>query len=234
MIINVWSTPRTGSVWYSMYQRQVNNCTLINEMFNPYTMLQYYSITDGRITTHAQWDAGRVHDEYNVVDGILTKTRNDCPRTRDANQEHDHRVRCVLDMSEHNNIVFHNHVSPLDERIREHLTRIAHTNVYLYRRDRRAQCASYAVAYSTKVFTQYLETLQPELIDTVHIPSLRNLITRIKFWDSCTKYGPTLAYEDIDFVHGENLPVKQLRDYTAVLSARALSTIDELLEQGGL
>ena len=245
MITNVWSTPRTGSVWYSMWWARQHGLVRVNEMFNQYYMHTYREVQAGSVLTHTEWAPLRVHDEYSVVDGMLHRTVVDTPRTRTREQEHAYRIHLLHQLNPSQPLLFHNHVAPIDESVRDYLTRIAHTNIYTWRQDRLAQCASYAIAYATRVFAQFTprETvpLQSGMITEIDMPSLRNLVARIRTWDTITKHGRCIAYEDMPFNDTplstpplSGLPVKQIADYTTVLAPSACEQIRELLVDWGL
>mgnify|MGYP003323002870 CR=1 FL=1 len=67
MIINLWSTPRVGSVWYSMHLSKTYECTRITEMFNPHHLGIYRSInSDGSITNYNSYKTGCRYEEYHL------------------------------------------------------------------------------------------------------------------------------------------------------------------------
>lgn len=239
MIINVWSTPRTGSVWYSKNLADILKSRVVSEMFNPYLMDLYRENVDGLIKNHHRYVPGTYYEEYTVQDGILTvSSLVDKIRQRAPNEEMQYRSRLIQDLSNKNKLVFHNHVHPIDQDIMEKLISIAEKNIWIYRKDKRAQLASYAWAFTTGVFADFSGVEKKhrgeKLVDTLPTQQLKNLVDRIKIWEKIDKPGNIVAYEDINFFNGPGLPVKQLQDYKLVFTGRALNEIDAILSDGGV
>lgn len=231
MIINLWSTPRTGSVWYSYHlARTTPNSMVITEMFNRYHMNIYVHVANGIITNHHQYIDGSYYKEYLVEDGCLTTRKVYAPRSRSVDEEEIYLWKLLQEVSDtKQNLIFHNHVAPMNDSIRQYLTRRGETNLYIYRRDKRAQLGSYAIAYATKQFALFDKSkLSDVVIDSVDIGPLRGLIDRIRVWDR-VRGADTIAYEDIQFYDQPGLPVKQVQDYRLRLSSGILQQIEELV-----
>lgn len=233
MIINLWSTPRTGSVWYSMHLAKTYNAKRITELFNPYHMNIYHKQVDGKIFNYHTYIDKSYYHEYVLLDGKLSTKHINAPRTRSVNEEFEYRVDLIKLIKDNDNLILHNHVAPIDESIRQYLSS-TYPNIYIYRRDRRAQCASYCIAYTTKIFANFRTPHQYDIIDEVPEIQLRQLVERIKRWDEIPKDGDIIAYEDIEFVDTQGFPRKQVSDYTKVLSQDALARVDKILEEYNL
>ena len=74
MIINVWSTPRTGSVWYSYYLNKIKypNSMYINELFNKHHMKNYYMRNaDGLMFSLDNYEENAYYLEYFIDNGTI-------------------------------------------------------------------------------------------------------------------------------------------------------------------
>lgn len=236
MIINLWSTPRTGSVWYSMWLAREHSCIRITEMFNPHHMNIYRKIVDGKVMNYHQYQPDLYYEEYEVNDGILRTVRRMEPRTRTVPEELEYRKSLLKHLSADNRLIMHNHVAPIDEQVRQYLTDNCDANIYIYRKDRRAQLASYLIAYTTKTFAQFTKPVDQPSITYSDLNGVNNwtqaingLADRIKKWDRLDKIGKIVAYEDILFQEVKGLPHKQVLDYTKVLDGKILEYIDTLM-----
>jgi hypothetical protein len=232
MIINLWSTPRTGSVWYSNYlKQQYPDSILITEIFNQYHMNIYYHFThDGkRINTHT-YKEGFCYDDYIIINDAISIRKVFAKRTRSIEQEEAYRIDLFNQIIFNVPLILHNHVAPIDEQIRQRLIDIAEKNIYIYRKDKRAQLASYAIAFSTKQFVQFFDKEETGVIDDIDPMHLENLVSRIKIWDQLPKQD-VVAYEDIEFFNKYNWPKKQNKDYRLRLSNNMISLIDSLISK---
>lgn len=230
MIINLWSTPRTGSVWYSYHlQKKLCPSTLLTEPFNKYHMDLYYRIENGIMKNYHEYLPGSFYKNYSWANGKLMTERKFQQRTRTIEEEEKYLVSLLEKIDGETNYVIHNHVSPMSENIRTKLMTMGE-NIFIYRKDKVAQLASYAIACETKEFVRFSrkENIQ-EKITIRDIEPLRNLINRIKVWDSLTKEN-SIAYEDIGFYELDGMPIKQNADYLTRLSIESINQIIELLK----
>jgi len=232
MIINVWSTPRTGSVWYSYWlQTQYTGSVVLNELFNKNnTDLYYYKSSSGIENHHSYFD-GCFYKDYYIQDEILSIRDVFEKRSRSPRDEEAYLIDMLDNYNDKRIIIMHNHVDPIDESIRKHLSDTAYRNIYLYRKDKRAQLSSYAIALSTKQFVAF----KPSQISTGIVPdidaiSLVRLIDRIKIWDSLEK-EESIAYEDITFIEIPGLPIRQNHNHRNRLSDKMNNIIDELVSE---
>jgi hypothetical protein len=151
-------------------------------------------------------------------------------RTRSIEQEEAYRIDLFNQIIFNVPLILHNHVAPIDEQIRQRLIDIAEKNIYIYRKDKRAQLASYAIAFSTKQFVQFFDKEETGVIDDIDPMHLENLINRIKIWDRLPKQD-VVAYEDIKFFNKYNWPKKQNKDYRLRLSDNMITLIDSLVSE---
>lgn len=230
MLINVWSTPRTGSIHYSHILRDQYKASFINELFNRYYMSIYFTDHNGIQLNHNDYIDGSFYNDYHIENGVLLSNRIYGPRTRSVVEEEKYRIELITNIDfEYHNIVMHNHVAPINTEVYDYLLSRSTKNVFLYRKDKRAQLASYAIAFSTKQFILF----NPEYkhkgliadIDRVH---LDNLIKRIEIYDQLTK-AEEIAYEDIDFSKGAQYPIKQVDNYKLLLSERMLNIVNQIV-----
>ena len=228
MILNLWSTPRTGSVWYSCYLRQLNEGSiLLPEIFNRYNMNIYYSISEnGRLNFH-EYEDGRFYEEYYLLNGVLDKKKIHGNRERTIDEEEEYRLSLIVNSSGDAKYVLHNHVEPINPDIKKYLLEVADNNFYIHRKDRRAQLGSYAIAIATKQFAKFNMTPEADsIIDKTPLESLSGLLNRIKVWDQMEKNDNIIAYEDINFHSLKGWPQKQTADYRVRLSPDILNWID--------
>jgi hypothetical protein len=237
MIINLWSTPRTGSVWYSMHLAKSRSCVRITELFNPRHMGLYRTINDdGSITNHQQYVEGSRYDQYYLDnDNILCSIPIYSKRELNPTEEFEYRKHLLYNMGTDTHVVFHNHVDPIDKDILEYLTTIADENIYIYRKDRVAQIASYVIASVSKKFAKFKPNdVEYETIDNIPEQDVIEMIKRIQTWDRMEKQGYDICYEDIPFYSEQGMLYKQVNDYKQVLSTNAVNQVLQLLDEYGL
>jgi hypothetical protein len=230
MIINLWSTPRTGSVWYSIYLRsQYPNSILLSELFNQ-NLMSIYHTSNGHRLNHVNYSKGCYYNEYYINNGNILIKPIFGQRKRTVDEEELHRIELFEQINLDKTYILHNHVSPINKKVLEQLVQKADKNIYIYRKDKRAQLASYAVAFSTKKFAQFSGKADIGTVEDIDESHLVNLINRIKIWDQLPKQD-IIAYEDIDFIDNEGWPIKQTPDYKSRLSNNMISLIDKLVSE---
>lgn len=231
MIINLWSTPRSGSVWYSRYlQSQYPDSVRINELLNQYQIGVYHMFTEDRFLNSYNYSVGYYYHEYFMDNGTIGSNKVFAPRERSVAEEEIYRIQLINQIDPANTLILHNHVAPINEKIRQQLIDSAYKNIYIYRKDKRAQLASYAIAYASKQWVQLVDYEDTGIITELDITSLKNLISRIKFWDQLTKQD-SIAYEEIKFFDQPNWPKKQNKDYKLRLSDDIIKIIDQLVTE---
>lgn len=230
MIINLWSTPRTGSVWYSRYLAyQLPNSLVLSEIFNRYAMHVYYTDVDGQIFNHPTYKDGYFHKEFYLEDGNILSKRVPGPHTRTIFEEEEYRLDMLRKANKDVNYILHNHVEPINTDIRKHLLEIADENKFIFRKDKRAQLASYAIAYSTGKFATFKANAEEKgTVLDIDRQVLKELVRRIKIWDAMPKES-SLAYEDIEFIDLPGMPMKQVPDYRTRISEEMLRVIEQLV-----
>ena len=234
MIVNLWSTPRTGSVWYSHYlSRQYSESLLITEMFNRYHMNMYHVRgDDGSIKNYHEFVPNSFYKEYYLDDrNFLNRRSVYSSRTRDIDAEEKYCFELLTNVNQNQILVMHNHVDPINTEIRDYLINATHKNIWIYRKNKHQQLASYAVALSTKKFAAFHKTaVSYEPVEDIDRGPLDNLMRRIKVWDSLPKTD-VIAFEDIQFYEESGFPVDQNIDPWARLSENMKSIINEIVKQ---
>jgi hypothetical protein len=216
MLINLWSTPRTGSTYYSFFLKEKYNAILINEFLNPYLMNK---------------NKKNFYIEYYVENGTLLNkiARGKNKRTLEEEEIYRTELLKLIDFQKQN-IVMHNHVWPIRAEAYSYLLENTETNIFIYRKDKFAQLASYAIAFSSKIFMLFSQKDQiTTSVSDIEIQHLENLITRIKKYDSLVK-SIEIAYEDIDFKEIPNFPVKQTLNHRNLLSKNMIEKIEILVK----
>ena len=231
MIINLWSTPRTGSVWYSNYlKQQYPGSVLVTEIFNQYHMDIYYSIHNDRVINSHMYVEGGFYKDYFIANGTITIKKVFARRTRSIEEEEAYRIDLFNQITSDIPLILHNHVAPINEKIKQRLINATEKNIYIHRKDKRAQLGSYAIAFSTKQFVQFFDKEETGIVNDIDIEPLENLISRIKIWDQLPKQD-IISYEEIEFFNEYNWPKKQNKDYRLRLSDNMLLLIESLVKK---
>jgi hypothetical protein len=233
MIINLWSTPRSGSNWYADFllneQKKVNPKTIkIKHYLNYYHLINYdkaghsdwlYEYTPGLRYPAYYYDPLRQSIKQDVVNG---------ERTRTVEQEEEYRIS-LFEKHNHikNPVVMHSHFAPMSKRGYDYLFKKADKNIFLYRENFVDQMSSYALAYGTNIWKPRANLPVFENIDADE-GVLKHLYERILLWHKIDKQGCEIVkYEDFDFNYqGAGMPVKQNKTNTFdQLSKKTQNTI---------
>lgn len=235
MIVNLWSTPRTGSNWYTSYLynqynksiRYHNNIAILNQFFNTFHLKSYMIENYGDFIYEYQQGACYNHYYLDVNKRINMKLMYE---TRILNEEFEEDYRLsLLDFKnlDHKCFIFHNHVMPMSEKAYTFLKTKASRNIFLYRENIINQLSSYAIGYHTKNFHKPNKALYDVYVEET---ILQNLADRIIYWHQLDKTDcEIIKYEDLPFDKVKNLPEKQ-NDYDtfAVLSDTTKQTVIKL------
>jgi len=215
MIINLWSTPRSGSNWYAGFllneQKKVNPKTIkIKHYLNYYHLKNYYSDTGDWVYEYKNglsypaysYDHLRQSIKKNIVNGERTKT---------VEQEEEYRIS-LFEKHNHikNPLVLHSHFAPMSKRGYDYLFNKADKNIFLYRENFVEQMSSYALAHGTNIWKPRAKLPIFENVDA-NEGVLKHLYERILLWHTIDKSGCEIVkYEDFDFNYqGNNMPIKQ-------------------------
>lgn len=230
MLTVLWSTPRTGSTWYSYYlYEQLSDSnkkvTFLRQYLNEFHIKSY--IKNGDPDLLMTFEPYSYYLEYYLdplAKRILTKNLFE-PRWRTTIQEEDYRIKLL---ESHNLKKFptliHQHVSPMSIKSYSYLRNKADRNIFLYRRNFIDQVSSYALAMHTSIFRKQGPQHNIPVLQNVTVDRqlLSGLTERIKDFYMYDKTGcEVLYYEDIDFTKRKNTekqnkvrPFDQLSDQT--------------------
>lgn len=213
MLTVLWSTPRTGSTWYSEYLYDkllaTNRHTIfLRQFLNDFHMRGYGKNKLPDLLY--QYEYGARYDEF-YIEPLGKKIQSKLifdKRWRTVQQEEDYRIGLL---EKHNfkkyPILLHQHVSPMTVKAYSYLRTKAERNIFLYRRNFIDQMSSYALAMHTSIFRKRGPNhVIPVLQDvTVDRQLLRNLSDRIKEFYLYDKTGcEVVYYEDINFSEKKN------------------------------
>ncbi len=212
MIINLWSTPRTGSNWYAKYLTKKHpGFLLVSQFLNDYHLYNYMKA--GYNDFLYRYEKGCAYKYYfydklkqTIQSKIVSKERN-----LNKAQEEEYRLDLLDKHNPNKNpIIFYNHVMPMSENSYKKLYDIADKNIFLYRKNIVAQLSSYALSYGT---SQWKPNPNKIVYENIQVENniLDNLYDRIIYWHTLKKENcEIVAYEDLDFdVYLDNMPKKQ-------------------------
>ena len=213
MIINLWSTPRTGSNWYSQYlykkySSENKRTQLYTQYLNQYHFINYTKLNYNDFVY--EYDTGCFYKNY-VYDHLrqaISYTSKAEKRIRDSISEEQYRLELL---SKHNHkknpTIFYSHIAPMSDLAYKTLFDIADKNIFLYRKDIKRQISSYALAYGT---TQYKRSIKIYENIPVEYDVIKNLVDRIIKWHKLDKTNcEIICYEDLEFDLYADLPKQQ-------------------------
>jgi len=233
MIVNLWSTPRTGSNWYSayllnQYKKENKNTFVIHQYLNHFHLINYSKA--GYSDWLYEYAPGLCYPAYifNHLKQSIELTSICKKREKDESSEEEFRIQ-LFERHDHNKhpVIFHSHVAPMSDKAYDYLFKKANKNIFLYRENFVDQMSSYALAYGTNIWKPRVNLPVFENID-INEGVLKNLYERILFWHKIDKQGCEIVkYEDFDFNHqDEGMPVKQNKTNTfSQLSKKTQNTI---------
>ncbi len=222
MITNVFSTPRTGSTWYSLFLKNLllkkkdQHVSFLSEPFNQYHYGLYHEQTESSFFNHQEYQSGRFYKNLILKDGIVVTEKIYEKKSQTMEEEFQHKRDLILKAE--CDLIIHNHVAPLAEDIFSFLLKIGQKNYMLCRKDIKQQLASYAIAYHTKKFVDFKQPEKSLNFETsiIQIQPLIDLLGRIKIQKQILDQFPdpfeVVYYEDIEFTEFLESPKKQNQD----------------------
>lgn len=224
MLINLWSTPRTGSNWYARklyrdYNKQFSNVVCISELFNQNIYSYYHRNEDGRIYFLKDYSPGCYFHDYRLQDGRIVEEKVYSLRDKTPEEEEARRIELVRNTDKNSILILSNHVSPINPDIFNELKSVADRNIYLYRENVIDQIASFCVSFKTRHFISFSDpgTVLRDL--NVDIRVVDNIVQRIIAWRELDKTnGEIIEYSQIDFSEyiDEGMPRAQNLDFPAI------------------
>ena len=228
MIINIWSTPRTGSTWFTLSKvkelEQNHKVTYFTQYLNYVRLINYihpnhkdfvYSYVPGCRYIDFQYD----HLRKNIVEVIKTEKRK-----RSHVEEEDYRIALLERLDKNRCLVFHHHIQPMSEKAYNYLINKSDTNYYIYRENFIEQLSSYALSYALQKFHGVNNRISNNV--EVDYKTLEYLTERVISWHKLDKSnGIIIKYEDINFGSDKSLPKKQNKNAFEQLSESTQKSI---------
>lgn len=210
MIVNLWSTPRTGSNWYAQYLQKNLDAILFHQFINYYHLINYQKSGYNDFVYEYDLKCSYLQYSFDKKKERIIINRKAEKRKLSADDEENHRLG-LLDNHDFTKYpsIFYNHIAPVSHKAYSKLFAMADRNIFLYRKDIKRQLSSYALGYGTK---EYKFTGINKIHDNINVSFdvLKNLADRIQFWHDIDKAScEIVCYEDLDFDMFSNLPKKQ-------------------------
>lgn len=212
-MINLWTTPRTGSHWYAKKLARDCNGYSLHEFFNRNIYLYYFINTEGRVYFLKEYQPGCYYLDYSLsADGRIISSEVYDKHTRTVLGEESHRLS-LFRQSNTAGLVLSNHVFPIRPEIYKELRETASRNIFLHRSNIRNQLSSYCVSYATRHFVNYGNGMTPAPVG-LHVERhvLDNIAHRIRVWRTLDKTDSEIVeYENIDFTEyiDDQMPTRQ-------------------------
>lgn len=214
MIVNLWSTPRTGSNWYSQYLYKKYSAIdkrtrLYSQYLNQYHFINYIKPNYHDFVYEYDKTCSYKFYTFDHLRQSISHINKSEKRIRDSVAEESYRLELLTN---HNDIknptIFYNHIAPMSNLAYNTLFDKADKNIFLYRKDIKRQVSSYVLAYGT---SQYKQTTKIYKNINVEYNVIKNLVERIIQWHKLDKTGSeVICYEDLDFSLWEHsMPTKQ-------------------------
>lgn len=235
MIINLWSTPRTGSNWYSQYlykkySSENKRTRLYTQYLNQYHFINYIKPKYNDFLYEYNHGCSYKYYTYDYLRQAISYTSKAEKRIRDSDSEEQYRLELLAKHNYTKNpTIFYNHIAPMSDLAYNTLFDMADKNIFLYRKDIKRQISSYTLAYGT---TQYKRSLKIYDNVIVEYTVIKNLVDRIIKWHELDKTEcEIISYEDLEFDLYTDLPKQQNKiDPFTQLSSDTQKYILELLD----
>ena len=235
MIINVWGTQRTGSVWYMHYlASQYNNDNIL--MAAPFEDFQNstYKIKDetGRGIYIYEYRTNAFYNEYYLDENQYLRKRKIYNRRTRSPIEEELRYLDIFRNVNSDQLVIINHHVPLHRDYMPEMMALASRNIWIDRKNKKQQLASWVVSWSCKTFTYYdtVSVYNGEVHDCDR-SVLEKLLHRIQWWDNYSNKSETISFEDLPFSNKPGFPVDGNLNSWNRLSDNMKNTINELVEE---
>ena len=214
MLINLWSTPRTGSNWYSqyLYKKYISEnqrTILYNQFLNYYHLINYTKPNYNDFVYEYDRGCSFKSYEFDYLREAITYTHIQKQRQRNSHDEEKYRLELLTKHNHKKNpSIFYSHVAPMSNLAYSTLFEMADKNIFLYRKDIKRQVSSYALAYGT---TQYKPN-KAQVYEDVNVDYgvIKNLVDRIILWYQLDKTNcEVVCFENLEFGFDSTLPKQQ-------------------------
>lgn len=235
MIINLWSTPRTGSNWYSQYlykkySLENSRTILYTQYLNQYHFINYIKPNYNDFVYEYENGCSFKHYTFDHLRQSISYTTKSEKRSFDSENEEKYRLELLTKHNHKKNpTIFYSHIAPMSDLAYSTLFDMADKNIFLYRKNIKRQISSYALAYGT---AQYKHSLKIYDNVIVEYNVIKNLVDRIIKWHELDKTNcEIISYEDLKFDLYTDLPKQQNKiDPFTQLSRDTQNYILQLLE----
>lgn len=217
MIVNLWTTPRTGSNWYSKHllaelKKQNNKSILLEQYLNQFRLQEYMmSGFVGSVYEYNKFCSYKFYYYDHLSKSISFRLKAE-PRTLNIEEEENYRLS-LLEKHDFTStpVLFYSHILPMSNKAYQKLFNMADKNIFLYRKDIKRQLSSYALSYAISDFYKVKKNYSGIYLEENII---KGLADRIVAWHALDKTNcDVIAFEDLDFISNkENLPKQQNSD----------------------
>lgn len=234
MLVNILSTPRTGSVWFTHHtSKNYNNPSVFFGLFEP-AMNSYYKIknSDGSGSYISDYRPDAFYYDYFLDESQnLRITKVFQERTLPYQEQIQLNFEKFKIAVKHQTIVLDHHVGYEDNNITKYLIDHAQENIWIHRKNKRNQLASFVVALSTGRFTVYDKNhILTDAVPDIEVKYLESLLRKIKIWDSLNKGSDRIvAFEELNFYDSPGFPVDANTNAWSRIGENMKTIIDQLL-----
>lgn len=234
MLTVLWSTPRTGSTYYSKYllskyKKEYPSIVFLRQYLNKFHFSSYIKPNESDLVY--KYDNNCYYINYQL-DGLSKKITYKSvygKRKLDSANEEAYRVQLLENTNLDKFPIFiSQHVMPMSKDTYYYLKHKADKNIFIYRENFIDQLASYVVAISTKKFQKINDTYTPVTNAEIDPGWLDDLASRIQYWHTLDKTGcEIIKYEDIEF--DESIDIKKQHEIKPINQV-STQTYDKIMK----
>ena len=236
MLTVLWSTPRTGSTYYSSYllseyNKQYPNITFLRQYFNKFHLNSYIKTEESDLVYDYDPKCFYMHYYLQAFSNRIMHKFVYEKRNLDSTSEEAYRIVLLEKTNLKKYPVFiSQHIQPMSKDTFYYLKYKANRNIFIYRENFIDQLASYVVAMHTKTYRKTEKTkINPVTDAEIDLGWLDDLASRIKYWHTIDKTGcEVIKYEDIKF--DDSISIKKQHDVKPInqVSQKTYDTIMKL------
>lgn len=236
MLVNLWSTPRTGSNWYSQYlykkySAENKRTLLYTQYLNEYHFINYTKPNYNDFVYEYDKGCSYKSYEFDQLKEAISYVAITKQRQRNSKDEEKYRLDLLKKHNHKKNpSIFYSHVAPMSNLAYKTLYDMADKNIFLYRKDIKRQLSSYALAYGTTQYKPHKLKVYEDVY--VNYDVIKNLVDRIIYWYNLDKTNcEIVCFENLEFGIDSSLPKQQNKiDPFTQLSLETQKHIESLLE----
>lgn len=235
MLTVLWSTPRTGSTYYtsyllSEYNKEYPNITFLRQYFNKFHLTSYLKVNEPDLVY--EYDPKCFYMQYYLEplrNKLMCRSVNK-KRNLDSTFEEAYRIGLLEKTNLKKYPVFiSQHIQPMSKDTFYYLKYKANRNIFIYRENFIDQLASYVVAIHTKTYRKTEKTkINPVTDAEIDLGWLDDLASRIKYWHTIDKTGcEVIKYEDIKF--DDSISIKKQHEVKPINQV-SIQTYDKIMK----